>query len=129
MADVAKVVNGGLGLITGWILGAGAAEPHHVGWGIGTTAADVANTGLESASAESRTTGTGSQQTTTTTNDTYRVVGSITCTGSGKAITEVVLMTDATAGTCFMRATFSAINVSVGDSIEFTINNVLDQAA
>jgi hypothetical protein len=128
MADVAKVVNGGLGLITGWILGAGATEPHHIGWGIGTTEAAVGDTGLESASAESRTTGTGSQQTTTTTNDTYRVVGSITCTGAGKAITEVALYTDATAGTCFMRGTFSAINVSVGDSIEFTINNVLDQA-
>ena len=124
MADTSKITNAGLGIITGLILGSGAAEPHHVGWGVGTTAAATPNTGLESASAESRTTGTGSQQQTTVANDTYRVVGTITCTGTAKAITEVVLMTDATAGTCFMRATFSAINVSVGDSIAFTINNV-----
>ncbi len=115
-----------MGLITGWIKGAGATEPHHIGWGIGVTGAAVGDTGLESASAESRTECTSSQQTTTTTNDTYRLVGTITCAGAGKAITEVAAFTAATDGTCFMRATFSAINVSVGDSIAFTINNVLD---
>jgi hypothetical protein len=57
------------------------------------------------------------------------VVGTITCTGAGKAITEVGLFDASTNGIMFARVTFSAINVSVGDSIQFTLNTVLDQAA
>lgn len=128
MADVVKVVNGGLGIVTNRIKGSGT-EPKYVGWGTGTTAADVADTGLETARAEARTDGTSTQQTTTTTSDTYRVVGSITCAGTAAAITEVGLFDASTAGNLFLRGTFSAINVSVGDSIQFTINTVFDQAA
>lgn len=128
MADVAKVVNVGLKMITALLKGAGATEPKHIGWGTGTTAADPANTGLETAGAEARTAGTSSQQTTNTTDDTYRVVGTIACAGTAKAITEVALFDSAVGGIMLMRATFSAINVNVGESIQFTIDNVFDQA-
>jgi hypothetical protein len=125
MADVAYVSNNGLGLITELL----AASSHkYVGWGTGTTAAAVGNTALETAASESRTSGTQTQQTTTTTNDTYQVVAQITCAGSGKAITEVGVFSASTDGTLFLRATHDAINVSVGDSITYTIKVVLDQA-
>ena len=126
MADVAKIVDVGLKFITAALKGLGATEPKNIGWGTGTTGAAVANTGLETPGAEARTAGTSTQQTTTTTDDTYRVVGTITCAGSAKAITEVGLFSAATDGILLTRATFSAINVSVGDSIVFTINNVFD---
>lgn len=121
------VVDRGLEIVVDRILGAGA-EPHHIAWGIGTTPPVQGNTGLETASAEARTAGTGSKVNTTTTGDTYQVAGAITCTSAGKAITEVGLFDDATTGNLFVRATFSAINVSVNDSINFTIKTVLAKA-
>ena len=128
MADTVKVVDGGMGVITDRIKGVGIAEPKFLGWGIGTTTAATPNTALETASAEARTDGTSTQQQTNTANDTYQVVGTITCTSAAKAITEVGLFTASTAGTLFLRATFSAINVSVNDSIQFTVKSVFDQA-
>ena len=127
MADTVYVTDTGLGIVTNRIKGSGT-EPAYVGWGTGTTPAAVGNTGLETAAAEARTAGTTTQQTTTTTNDTYRNVATITCTGSGKAITEVAMFDASTNGNCFLRGTFDAINVSVGDSIQFTINTVFNQA-
>ena len=126
MASVSTVTNVGLGFITTLLA---ASIYKYVAWGVGTTEASVTGAGadLVSEGAEDRTTGTQTQQTTTTTDDTYRVVGAITCTGAGKAITEVTIMSDETAGTCFMRANFPAINVAVGDSVQFTINNVCSQ--
>jgi len=127
MADVVTVTNVGLGIVTNRVKGSGT-EPNHVAWGTGTTAAAVGNTALETARGESRTAGTSTQQTTTTTNDTYRVVGSITAVSTSAAITEVGLFDASTSGNLFLRATFDAINVNVGDSISFTINTVFDQA-
>ena len=128
MANVSIVTDVGLGNITTLLA---ASIYKWVAWGIGTTEASASGAGadLVSEGAEARTDGTQSQQTVTTTDDTYRVVGAITCTGAGKAITEVTIMNDETAGTCFMRANFDAINVAVGDSVQFTINNTLDQSA
>lgn len=128
MADVVKVVNGGLDILTNRIKGSGT-EPKYIGWGTGTTAAAVTDTALETARAEARTDGTSTQQTTNTTNDTYRVVGTITCATTAAAITEVGLSDASTSGNLFLRGTFDVINVSVGDSIQFTINSVFDQAA
>jgi hypothetical protein len=127
MADVVKVVNGGLDIVTNRIKGSGT-EPSYVGWGTGTTGADVTDTGLETARGESRTNCTTTRQTTNTTNDTYRAVGTITCASTSAAITECGLFDASTSGNLFLRATFDAINVNVGDSIQFTINTVFDQA-
>jgi plastocyanin len=128
MADVIKMLDTGLSIITNRINGTGT-RPNFIGWGIGTTAALVTDSGLESASAEARTSATTSQQTVTTSGDTFRVVGSIACATASKAITEVALFDAETSGNAFMRATFDAINVNVGDSIQFTINTVFDQSA
>ena len=128
MADAAYVIDFGLHMIVDAILALGATEPHHIQWGTGATGAAADDTGIQAAAAEARTEGTTTAETTSTTSDTYRVAGTIVCTGAGKAITEVALYDTATAGIAFMHGTFSAINVSVGDSIAFTINNVLNQA-
>ncbi len=122
-ADVVYCVDNGLAITTDRLLGTPTHNtPHWVHWGIGTTPAAAINTVLESPGAEARTVGTETQQTTTTTNDTYQVVGTITCAGAGKAITECGLFSHltSTTGYLYLRATFDVINVNVGDSIEFT---------
>jgi len=128
MATVSVLTDGGLDITTNRIKGSGT-EPKYVGWGTGTTGAVVANTALETPAAEARTSGTTSQETTTETNDTYRVVGAITCATSAKAITEVGLFDASTDGNLFERSTFSAINLDVGDAATFTIDVVFAHPA
>jgi hypothetical protein len=83
--------------------------------GVGTTAENAADTGIETTDGESRATGT---QTESAANA-YRSVGTISYTTT-KAITEHGLFNDSSAGTLMDRSVFSAINVVNGDSIQFT---------
>jgi hypothetical protein len=117
MATVVKLTATGRGIISDRIKGTGT-EPLNIGWGTGTTAPVDGDTALETASAESKVAGTSSVQTTTTTDDTYRVVGTIT-SSSTQSITEAALFDDS--DVLFMRGTFTAINVDNGDSIQFTM--------
>lgn len=119
------VVNNGLNNATAaW--SAFATRARYVAWGTGTGQGATA-TDLATAAGEARTAGTTSQQTTNTSNDTYRITGTITAT-SGHAITEVGVFT-ATSGTNLaIYGDFSAINVSASDSIQFSVDVVLDQA-
>ena len=126
MADVVVVADTGLAKVTDLLAGVTIVCPGWVGWGIGTTPPVAGNTGLETPSAEARTVGAKTQQTTTTANDTYQVVALITAL-SAQAITEVAVFDALTAGILFLRGTFSAINVSIGDTITFTIRTVFDQ--
>lgn len=129
MADSVLITNKGLEITTDRIKGVGGTEPKYIHWGIGTTEPVATDTALESAGAEDRTEGTSTQQTTNTTKDTYQVVGTITCTGAGKAITEAGLFDASTSGNLYVRGTFSEINVNVGDSIQFSVKVVYDQSA
>lgn len=126
MADVALVTNAGLGVATNRIKGVGT-EPKYIDWGTGTTLPNVTDIALETPGAEARVAGTSTRVQTTVANDTYQVVGEITCTGVAKAITEAGLFDAASAGTLFGRGTFSPINVSVGDSIQFTAKVLFEQ--
>lgn len=83
--------------------------------GVGTTAENITDTGIETTDGEARATGT---QTESASNA-YRSVGTIAYTTT-KAVTEHGLFNDATAGTLMDRSVFAAINVVNGDSIEFT---------
>jgi len=83
--------------------------------GVGTTAENITDTGIETTDGESRATGT---QTESAANA-YRSVGTISYTTT-KAITEHGLFNDATTGTLMDRTVFSAVNVGNGDSIQFT---------
>ena len=127
MPDVVVVTNNGLAITTNRIKGSGT-EPNWVHWGTGVTAAAEANTALVTPRAEARVSGTSTQQTTNTTSDTYQVIGTLTAASTSAAITEAGLFDASTAGNLYLRATFDPINVSVGDSIQFTIKVVYDQA-
>jgi hypothetical protein len=128
------VVNNGKGIITNRLKGAGT-EPLNIGWGTGTqTTTTATDTGLGPTTVEKlvdlstsagtdHTVGTSTQQTTTTTNDTYQVVGTRTATGSG-AVTVAGLFDAASGGTLFLKGDFAAINLASGDSIQFTIKAV-----
>ncbi len=83
--------------------------------GVGTTAAAVGDTDIETTDGESRVAGTQVEASTVI----YRSVGTIAYTTT-KAITEHGLFNIITAGILMDRHVFSAINVDNGDSIQFT---------
>jgi len=84
--------------------------------GVGTTAAAVGDTDIETTDEESRATGT---QTEGASANIYKSVGTISYTTT-KAITEHGLFSQSSGTTLMDRHVFSAINVVNGDSIEFT---------
>jgi hypothetical protein len=123
------VVNNGKGIITNRIKGSGT-EPVNVGWGTGAGTTAAADTTLFtealvtlSAGTTDHTAGTSTQQTTTTTNDTYQVVATRTATGSG-TVTNAGLWDAASGGTLFLKGDFGGIALVSGDSILFTIKAV-----
>lgn len=124
MANGVCVVNGGVAVLTNRIIQAGTA-PKNIGWGTGTTTPAVTDTALQTEAAPTtaggRTVGSESRTTTTVTNDTYTVTGTVTA-GSSLAITEFGQFDNVTAGNMLIHAVFSAVNVVSGDSIAFTSN-------
>jgi hypothetical protein len=123
----ARVQNAGLAGITGLIDADGTVK--YIQWGVGSAQA-ASDTDLDSktGTTEARTAGTISQQTSSVTDDTYRVSGSITALSDGLAITEMGVFDTAGSGTppsggdMWLYADFSAINVDTDDSITFTID-------
>jgi hypothetical protein len=111
------LVNTGRAIVTSRISG-GGTEPKYVAWGTGSGTTGQTDTTLFTENG-SRTSGTSSQQTTSTTNDTYQVIGTITAGGS-LAITNAGLFDASTSGNLFVKGDFSTINLSSGDSIQFT---------
>lgn len=101
----------------------GGTEPKNIGWGVGTTAANVADTALVTESAPTtsggRTVGTVSRAAGTATNGKLTVTGTVTA-GSTLAITEEGVFDAVTSGNMLIRGVFSAVNVVSGDSIAFT---------
>ena len=87
----------GRDILTNRIKGAGT-EPLNLAWGNNpaTLTAATTDVALFKPGTEARTAGTSTQQTTTTTNDTYQVVGTITSTGT-QTIAEVGLFDSSTA--------------------------------
>lgn len=105
-----------------------ASRFKYLQWGTGSGQAATDNAVDNTATTtEARTNGTSSQQTTTVTNDTYRVTGTITALGA-RAITEVGVHDAAgsgsppTGGDMGLYGDFSVINLATGDSITFTVN-------
>lgn len=112
----------GKGITTNRIKGSGT-EPAYVGIGVGATGAArtaaVGDTALSTA-VETRTLGTSTQQTTSVTNDTYQVVGTVTAT-STRAVDEAGLFDAVSAGNMYLSATFPVVNLASGDSIQATL--------
>jgi len=123
----ALVTNVGITKIIAALFGDAHTPPTYVHWGTGSTTEAVTDTALVTASAEARTNGTKTKQTTNTTDDTYQVVGSITSAGT-QTIAEAGLFDASTAGNMYVRGTFTGIALAASDAIEFTIQIVLDQA-
>ena len=127
------VVNGGLAIITNRLRGSGL-EPVYIGWGTGAGTAAIADTSLFteravdlSATTGTRTTGTSAQATTDVSNDTWRLTGTRTATGSG-TVTNAGCFDDVdiSEGNLFLKGDFTGIGLASGDSIAFTINADFD---
>lgn len=110
--------NAGKAIVTARLKGSGT-EPIYVAWGTGAGTAANTDTTLFSESAEARTAGTSTQQTTTATNDTYQVVGTIVAT-AGRTITNAGLFDAASGGNMFMKGDFTGVVLNAGESIQFT---------
>jgi len=115
MASV--LTNAGRAIITS-ALAASTAKYVAMGTGAGTAAATDTTLFTE---VETRTSGTQSQQTTSVTNDTYRVVGTVTATAT-RAVTNAGVFDASSAGNLLVKGDFSTINLASGDSIAFTFN-------
>lgn len=118
------ITNGGQAIVTNLFSGIGGTVPKFVMWGTGAGTAAVTDTTLFTETTdEARTSGTVSRVTTTVTNDTYQVVGTITVATSGKTVTNVGLFDVVTSvsGNLYFKSDFTGIALLVADSITFTI--------
>lgn len=111
------LVNAGKAVVTNRIKGSGT-EPAYVAWGTGVGTTAAADTTLFTETG-TRVLGTSTQVTTSVTNDTYQVVGTQTA-GGALAITNAGLFDALTTGNLFVKGDFSTINLTTGDSIQFT---------
>ncbi len=109
--------NAGRAITTNRVKGSGT-EPAYVAIGTGAGTAAAADTTLFT-EVESRVLGTSTQQTTTVTNDTYQVVGTITATAA-RAVTNAGLFDASSGGNLYMKGDFATVNLAIGDSIQLT---------
>ena len=90
--------------------------------GVGTTAAAIGDTTLETEITDSglaRVNATASRVTTSVTNDTAQLLNTFTVTGT-KAVTEAGILNAASVGVLLCRQVFTAVNVNNGDSLQLT---------
>jgi hypothetical protein len=121
------LTNTGRGLITARLSatsGITATLAPYMGFGTSATAvASATSTALGTEltsgtwSGYTRSTVTGTQVTTTVTNDTYQAAGTLTASGQSAAITEAGNFDASSAGNLMLYATFAAINLSGTDSL------------
>lgn len=95
-----------------------SSQPRRVHWGRDDTPPTDTDTSLQDPASESKVTGTTTIETTTTDNDTYRVVGTMV-SDSSQEIREVGLYTDE--DDLYLRGTFAGLPLETGDAIQFTI--------
>jgi hypothetical protein len=118
----ARVQNNGLAKITALL----QASAFWFQWGTGSAAAASANVVTTTTTTEARVSATLTQQTTTQTNDTLQLTGTVTSAGT-RAITEVGAFdavgtgSPPTGGNMDFYADFAVINLASGDSIAFTM--------
>jgi len=121
VAKVVALTYKGLEIIVDRLRGLGS-EPKYAHWGEGgDIPAAATDIDLVEPRAEARVAGVSSKQTTAVTGDTYQVVATLTAEDTPAEITEFGLFDSASGGRLFLRATFDPINVSVGDSVQFTV--------
>jgi hypothetical protein len=111
------LVNTGRAVITNR-LNSGGTVPSYIAWGTGAGTTSATDTTLFT-EVTPRTLGTVSQVTTSTTNDTFQVVGTQTA-ATGETITNAGLFDASTSGNLFVKGDFTGIALGTGDSIQFT---------
>ena len=115
------VVKTGRAIITSRLNGAGTT-PSYVAMGTSATAVtlDDTQTTWAASQVESRTAGTPSITTTSSTDDTLTVTGTVVATAT-RTIAEAALLDASTSGKLFVRGVLAAtIGLASGDSIAFT---------
>jgi len=112
------LVNTGKAIITNYLNGGAATQPKYVAWGTGAGTTGATDTTLFT-EVTPRVSGTTSQVTTSTTDDTYQVVGTQTA-GTSETITNAGLFDASTSGNLFIKGDFTGVPLSSGDSIQFT---------
>jgi hypothetical protein len=121
------VVSTGKAIISGRMFGTSPsqAEPRYLGWGTGAGAGSASSTDVSTPASEARATGTSTQFTTTVTNDTHQVVGTLTA-NANKTITNVGIFDAAGTGSPpsggVLYAIFDGLSQALnsGDSIQLT---------
>lgn len=113
------LANTGKANIVAALIAYATAPAKYIGWGTGAGTAAIADTTLFTETG-TRVTGTQSAVTTTTTNDTYQVVGTATAAGA-LTITNAGVFDASTAGNLFMKGDFTGVALASGDSIAFTM--------
>lgn len=111
------LVNTGRAVITNR-LNSGGTVPNFVAWGTGAGTTGQTDTTLF-AEVSPRITGTATQQTTNTTDDTFQVVGTQTA-AVPETITNAGLFDALTLGNLFVKGDFAGIPLQANDSIQFT---------
>lgn len=123
------VTSAGKAGVASRINGAGSeAAFTYLAIGIGTTAANAADTTLESeitTGGGERASATASRTTTDVTNDTSRLVKTWTFSSSF-AVTEAGALNAASSGVLLNRQVFTAVNVVSGDSLQVTVDIDVD---
>lgn len=114
------LTSAGKAIVTNLVSGLGGTVGKWIGWGTGAGTAAVGDTDVFTASAEARTVGTPTRTTTSVTNDTFQVTGTITATGS-RSITNVGTFDALTSGNIFVHADHSTIALLTGESIAYTV--------
>ena len=112
------LVNTGKAVVTNYLNGGAATQPKYVAWGTGSGTTAATDTTLFTETG-SRVSGTTTQQTTSTTNDTFQVVGTLTASGS-VTITNAGTFDASTSGNLFVKGDFTGVPLNSGDSIQFT---------
>ena len=119
------LTSAGKAIVTNRIKGAGT-EPVFVAIGSGAGTAAVADTILFTEFTTgtdpgyARASGTSTQQTTTVTNDTYQVIGTLTA-GGAIAVTNAGTFDALTVGNLFIHGDFATVNLVNGDSLQLTV--------
>lgn len=116
------LTNAGKQILTNRLKGAGT-EPLYVAWGTGAGTAAAADTTLfteDTTVGYTRATGTSSRVTTSQTNDTYQVVGTLTA-GATLTITNAGTFDAVSGGNIFIKGDFTGIALNSLDSIQFTV--------
>lgn len=117
------ITNAGAAGVASRINGSGAEAAFvYIAVGTGATAANVADTTLQTEITDSgmaRVSATASRVTTDVTNDTAQLQTTFTVSGT-KAVTESGVLNASSSGVLLNRQVFSAINVVSGDSLQIT---------